>query len=306
MLSRVANQVYWLARYLERAEDSARMLNAYFHVVLDLPASVRLKWLDLIHITGNWTLFESRYKRLDERNVMNFLLADTRNPGSVVSAISMARENLRTTREIFPSEIWETLNGLFRYSLENASSAIARRNRYGFLREVIGECQLIYGVLSGSMSRDAVYRFLTLGFNIERIDMTTRILDVGVATINSQSDISDRMKDALWLSIVKAVNAEQMFRRRRLAVSAETAIEFMLHDEHFPRAISRCLEAIDTSFKSLPRNRGPRNALRKFYREVDAVQVDELFTSEITERLDWLQLELAVVHERIAKTWFRL
>ena len=306
MLSRVAHQVYWLARYLERAEDSARMLNAYFHVVLDLPTSVRLQWLELIHITGNWALFESRYKRMDERNVMNFLLADARNPGSVVSSIATARENLRTTREIFPSEVWETLNRLYRYSRENASGAIARRNRYEFLSEVIGECQLIYGILSASMSRDAVFSFLTLGFNLERIDMTTRILDVGVATISAQSDVSDRMKDALWLSIVKAVNAEQMFRRRRLAVGAETAIAFMLHDAHFPRAISRCLEAMDTSLKALPRNRGPRNALRKFYKEVDAVQVDELFTSEITEKLDWLQLELAGVHERIANTWFRV
>ena len=306
MLSRVAHQVYWLARYLERAEDSARMLNAYFHVVLDLPTSVRLQWLELIHITGNWTLFESHYKRLDERNVMNFLLADTRNPGSVISSISAARENLRTTREIFPSEIWETLNGLYHHCLENAGAAIARRKRYDFLSEVIGECQLIYGILSGSMSRDAVYRFLTLGFNLERIDMTTRILDVGAATINAQSEISDRMKDALWTSIVKAVNAEQMFRRRRLAISAETAISFMLHDAHFPRAISRCLEAMDTALRTLPRNRGPRNALRKFHKDVDAVHVDELFTSEITEKLDWLQQELAGVHERIAKTWFRV
>jgi len=306
MLSRVAHQVYWLARYLERAEDSARMLNAYFHVVLDLPTSVRLQWLELIHITGDWKLFESRHKRLDERNVMNFLLADPRNPGSIVSSISMARENLRTTREIFPSEIWETLNGLYHYTLENSSAAIARRRRYEFLSEVIYECQLIYGILSGSMSRDAAYRFLTLGFNLERIDMTTRILDVGVATIDAQSEISDRMKDALWLSIVKAVNAEQMFRRRRLAVSAETAIEFMLHDANFPRAISRCLEAMDTALRTLPRNRGPRTALRKFHRDVDAIQVDELFTSEITDKLDWLQLELGGVHERIAKTWFRV
>lgn len=306
MLSRVAHQVYWLARYLERAEDTARMLNAYFYVVLDLPKSVRLQWLELIHITGNWALFESLYKRLDERNVMNFLLVDPRNPSSVVSSISTARENLRTTREIFPSEIWEALNNLYHYSTENANSAIARRKRYDYLSEVIYECQLIYGILSGSMSRDAVYRFLTLGFNLERIEMTTRILDVGAATIDAQSEISDRMKDALWLSIVKAVNAEQMFRRRRLAVSAESAISYMLHDEHFPRAISRCLEAMDTAMRTLPRNKGPRNALEKFYTEVDGIQVDELFTSEITKKLDWLQLELAGVHERIAKTWFRL
>ncbi len=306
MLSRVAHQVYWLARYLERTEGSARMLVAYFLVVLDLPRSVRLQWLELIHITGNDALFETRYKRFDERNVMNFLLADQRNPGSVVSSIAMARENLRTTREIFPSEVWETINRLYHFSLEGAGGAIARRGRYAFLSEVIVLCQQIYGILSGTMSRDAVYRFLTLGFNVERIDMTTRILDVGAATLGAQSGISDRMRDALWLSIVKAVNAEQMFRRRRQVVSTETVVEFLLHDPDFPRAVSRCLEAIDTSLRALPRNRGPRSALRQFHREVDEVHVDEHFSADLTGKLDWLQHELAGVHERIAKTWFRI
>lgn len=306
MLSRVAHQVYWLARYIERTEDSARLLIAYSLVVLDLPKSVRLHWQELIHITGNWALFESRYKRLDERNVMNFLLADRGNPGSVVSSIAAARENLRTTREIFPTEMWETLNRLHHFSVDGAGGAIGRRGRYAFLAEVIMQCQQIYGILSSSMSRDAVYRFLALGFNVERIDMTTRILDVGAANIDAQSGISDRMKDALWLGIVKAVNAEQMFRRRRLTVSAETVISFLLHDPEFPRAISRCLETIDSSLKALPRNRGARKALRVFANEVDDIAVDKAFTSALTKKLDWLQLELGGLHERIAKTWFRL
>lgn len=306
MLSRVAHQVYWLARYLERTEDTARMLVAYSLVLLDLPKSVRLDWLEVIHITGNWALFESRYKRLNERNVVNFLLADEHNPGSIVSSIMAARENLRTTREIFPTEIWEALNRLYHFCAEESGGAIGRRGRYRFLSEVIKECQQIYGILSGSMSRDAVYRFLSLGFNVERIDMTTRILDVGSATIAAQSGISDRMKDAFWKGIVKAVNAEQMFLRRRVPVSEEAVISFLLHDADFPRAISRCLEAIDTSLRALPRNRGPRSALRKFHKEVDAVRVNERFTAELTERLDWLQLELGNLHVRIAKTWFRI
>ena len=306
MLSRVAHQVYWLARYIERTEDSARLLIAYSLVVLDLPKSVRVQWLELIQITGNLTLFESHYKRIDEPDVMNFLLADRRNSGSVVASIAGARENLRTTREIFPSEMWEALNQLYHFSVDGAAGGIGRRGRYAFLAEVITQCQQMYGILSSSMSRDAVYRFLALGFNVERIDMTTRILDVGAATINAQSGVSGRMKDALWLSIVNAVNAEQMFRRRRLTVGAETVISFLLHDPEFPRAVARCLETIDSSFKALPRNRGPRNELRRLQRDVDALQVDAAFTAALTDKLDWLQLELGGLHERIAKTWFRL
>ncbi len=282
------------------------MLVAYSLVLLDLPKSVRLEPRELIHITGNRTLFESHYRKADERNVINFLMADARNPGSIVSSIVAARENLRTTREIFPTEVWETLNNLYRFSAEDASRSVGRRGRYAFLTDVIRECQQINGILATSMSRDAVYRFLALGTNVERIDMTTRILDVGAATIAAQSAISDRMKDALWRGIVRAVNAEQMFRRRRLPVSAETVIGFLLHDPEFPRAVSRCLDSIDTSLRALPRNRGPRKTLREFQTEVDAVIVDERFTSRLTEKLDWIQLELGELHERIAKTWFRV
>ena len=282
------------------------MLVAYSLVQLDLPKSAQLSWLELVHITGNWAHFESRYKRLEEKNVVNFLVADAGNPGSIVSSIVAARENLRTTREIFPTEIWETLNDLYHYSAEEARSAIGRRGRYRFLTEVVSECQQIYGILSGSMSRDAVYRFLSLGFNVERIDMTTRILDVGAAAIAAQSALPDRLKDVLWRGIVDAMNAEQMFRRRRVPVSAETVISFLLHDPHFPRAVSRCLDAIDTSMRALPRNRGPRKALRDFHREVDDIVVDERFTAMLTDRLDWLQRELGHLHVRIAKTWFRV
>ena len=90
------------------------------------------------------------------------------------------------------------------------------------------------------------------------------------------------------------------------AVSAETVISFLLHDPEFPRAIARCLETIDASLKALPRNRGPRRTLRRFQKEVDDIEVDETFTAALTKKLDWLQLELGGVHERIAKTWFRL
>ncbi len=306
MLSRVAHQVYWLARHLERTEETARLVMAYYLVVLDLPKSVKLEWHELIDVADNWQLFESRYKRHDERNIMNFMLADRHNPGSVASSIALARENLRTTREIYPSEVWETLNRLHHFSTENAGRATARRYRYEYLSDVIRQCQQIYGMLSGTLSRDAVYRFITLGFNVERIDMTTRILDVGSATLGAQSEISERFRDALWLSIVKAVNAEQMFRRRQVTVSAESVVSFLLHDPGFPRAISRSLAAMDTSLRDLPRHRRPLEALRHFKNEVDAMVVDEAFSAELTVKLRWLQTELADVHARIAKTWFRI
>lgn len=304
MLSRVAYQVYWLARYLERTEGTARLLSAYHLTRLDVPRSMTMHWEELIHVNGAHEVFANRYRRHDERNVVNFLLSDPTNPGSVLTSASAARENLRTTREVFPSEIWEAVNGLYHFTRDECAGATARRRRYQFLSRVIEHCQLIMGMLTGTMSRDTLYQFLAMGFNLERVDMTTRILDVGAAALGAQSEVSEQLHDALWLNIVKAVNAEQMFRRRRIAVSGESVVGFLLHDPSFPRSVMRCLDAISTSMGGLPRDRKPRIALTRFIHAMKRSEVSGKDLDDLRKGLDQLQLELARLHQRIASTWF--
>ena len=121
MLSRVAERLYWMGRYFERVESTARLVNAYTNQILDLPRGVDPGWRQLVDINGSNEIFETHYQNYDERNTVKFLLADAFNPGSVVSALAMARENVRTTRDVLPTEVWDHANELHLYCRENAA-----------------------------------------------------------------------------------------------------------------------------------------------------------------------------------------
>ncbi len=120
MLSRVAENIFWLGRYLERAEDTARLLQATSHVQLDLPKSVRTSWLSLVEVFGEKTLFSDLYEVPDERSVSKFLISDDKNPGSILSSLTMARENARTIRDILPQQAWELINGIYQYAKDES------------------------------------------------------------------------------------------------------------------------------------------------------------------------------------------
>ena len=126
MLSRVAERLYWMARYLERAEDTARLTQAYSHLIMDIPAGSEPGWEILVRILDAQPIFGESHRVCNEQNVLRFLIADEENPGSVHFCIRAARENVRTTRDVLPEEVWEHVNELYLFSTENAArSAIA-------------------------------------------------------------------------------------------------------------------------------------------------------------------------------------
>ena len=183
MLSRVANKIYWMARYLERAENTARIINVNTHLLLDLPKRVRLGWEPIIDITSKRDYFYSLYEEADEHSVVRFMVTDMRNPDSMLSTLNMARENTRTIRDIIPREVWEQVNTLYLNAKTNARSVTTQRHRYDYLRSIIAGVQTVSGMLAGTMTHDEGYDFLRMGRNLERADMTTRIIDVRSASL---------------------------------------------------------------------------------------------------------------------------
>ena len=148
MLSRVANRIYWMARYLERAENTARLINVNTHLLLDLPKRVRLGWEPILDITSRRDYFYDLYEEADERSVIRFMVSDTRNPDSILSSLNLARENTRTIRDIIPREAWEQVNSLHLNTKSNARSVMTQRHRYDYLRSVILGVQTISGMLA--------------------------------------------------------------------------------------------------------------------------------------------------------------
>ena len=244
MLSSVAERVYWLGRYLERVENAARLINVYSTMLLDLPSGSHIGWSLLIDITGANEDYQRAHQSVDEKQVVKFLLAEGRNPASVINCVSMMRENARTTREIIPSEAWELINNLYLTLREDFSRTISRRLRQQALETAIGDCQRIFGVLTGCMNHDTAFAFIQLGRKIERADMTSRIVDVGSISMlpaysrtTKQKRFLEPHENIVWMNVLRCVSGYQAYRQRTQSqVKGEDVVKFLLQDQAFPRA----------------------------------------------------------------------
>ena len=313
MLSRVAERIYWLGRYLERAENTARLLTVYSNLLLDLPRGARVGWHTLVEITGTQDEFDKKHKETDERSVNRFLMSDLSNYSSIMSSLSLARENARTTREIIPTEAWEQINNLFLFTRDNMGKATARGPRHQLLQEIIAHCQQITGLLAGAMSHNSGYNFLRIARSLERADMTTRIVDVGSLTLVpslmkpglSLEPASRPYSNMIWMSVLHSLSAYQMYRQHVLdRVNGEDVVTFLLQDTQFPRSVMHCLSILQTCLESLPENNAARQQVSVTQKYVKEADIPDLLDHGLLEYIDELQVEIAGIHACIAETWF--
>lgn len=313
LLSRAAERMYWLGRYVERTENTARLLGVYGSLLFDLPVGTQFGWHTLIDLLGAEDTFGARYSKRDERNVVKFLIADTSNASSIVANVALARENARTSRELIPSRGWEALNNMHHFVRENAAASLARRARGEFLGEVVARCQQLAGLLDGTMSHDAAYHFIRLGQALERGDMTTRIVDIGASTHIAAVDDRAPMlveeglgyESSIWLAVLNSSSGMQMYRRHYSErVEPSDVVSFLLTDRDFPRAFRFCLGAAERCLDCLPPNRSVKTVIRRTGRELDAADLEPLLNGGLHEFVDTLQLGLASAHEKINETWF--
>lgn len=307
MLSRVAERMYWFGRYLERAENTARLVNVNASLLLDLPATVNKHiWSGLINITGNAENFYEKHTKAEEKSVTRFLLADESNPSSLICCIKMLRENIRTTREIMPSEAWEQINEFYLFTKSDVQKALRRSGRHEFLDDTINFCHQISGLLFSNMSHGEAYNFTRIGRNLERADMTTRILDVGCMNLMTQKeDIPDAYDNILWMNILRSLSAYQMYRQHVLdKVNGEDVIDFLIKDEYFPRAVAHCLLEVNHCVSKLPKNDHPLRGITRVQRAISEMNSEKLFENNLHEFIDQLQIDLAEIHNQVTQAWF--
>lgn len=306
MLSRVANNIYWMARYIERAENTARLVNVNTHLLLDLPKRMRLGWEPIVDISSSRDYFYSLYDTADERNIVRFMVTDTKNPSSILSSLAMARENARTIRDIIPREAWEQINELFFSAKTNSQSVLTQRHRYDCLRSVILGAQTITGLLAGCMTHDESYAFLRMGRNLERADMTTRIIDVRSATLLPEmtEDLSP-FENLQWMSVLKSLTAYQMYRREmRLRIRRPDVLKFLLQEKRFPRAFFHALTEVKSCLNGLPRNEKPLAALAQLEKKLMHARPQELKQQKLHDFIDELELGLIEVNNSINAAYF--
>jgi uncharacterized alpha-E superfamily protein len=307
LLSRVAESVYWAGRYLERAEATARLVHVHTKLFLDLPRAAGVGWTPLLAVTGSGAAFRHRHPEASEEYVVDFLATDAEHQGSIIASVAQAHGNLRVTRAILPSEAWEVLNQLHLWAAQTRHQAVDRRTRLEWTAQLIRHCQLLSGLLEGTMSHDDTYAFLEIGRALERADMTTRVLDVQAGILVGQRDGATPYADLTWMGVLRSLSAHQMFRRTAgSTVSGPAALRFLLRDPQFPRSVERCLIQISRALLELCRHNDPMAGCAEVQRLLERAELDGLGATGLHDYADRLQQGLGQLHDRLVATYFQM
>ena len=304
MLSRVAERLYWLARYLERAESTARLISIYNHLIMDIPKGSEPSWMILVDILEAKQTFEGRYNAETEQNVHRFLIERAEEQSSVPHSILRAYENVRTTRDALPQEAWEYISELRIYVLEHSKQSLARSKRLAFLNEIVQRCQTLTGLFHSSLSRDEVYSFLKIGRLVERADMGIRITDVGTQDIIDREGAFKSIDQLLWAALLEALSAKSAYRRMKgPVIDRENVIELILQEENFPRSLTYCTRELRVELMRLPNSEASLKKVHKILRVLKGYDSSQaVYLHEFNINLQKLLRELGI---SFSKTWFQ-
>ena len=310
MLSRVADSIYWMSRYVERAENVSRFIDVNLQLMLDDPSGEGQQWLPLVNTTGDHAEFEKRYGKATQQSVIHFLTFDAGNPNSILSCVRAARENARTIREIISSEMWLQLN---KFYLMVNSAAEDFRNPHDFFTEVRNANHLFNGITAATMTHGEPWHFFHMGRMLERADKTSRILDVKYfILLRSVQDIGTPFDDIQWAAVLRSASAFEMYRKRHGRISPRGVVEFLLLDREFPRAIHFSLLAARDSLHKISGTplgtfRHPaEKLLGQLCSDLSYALVDEIVNSGLHEYLDDLQTRMNQVGANVHETFFAI
>ncbi len=310
MLSRVADSLYWINRYVERAENLSRFVEVSEAMALDCPPGSAEPWQPLIDASGDRDLFDQLYPSGGGPDqVVEFLVKAEDNPSSIVNCIALARENARQIRDVITTEMWEQINAVY-WNLQEDS--FWHQPPQEQLREIRRACQLFYGITDATLSRDLSWHFSRLGRLLERADKTTRILDVKYfLLLPSPDEVGGVLDELQWISLLRSAGAYQMFRQsRQQAIEPRAVAAFLLLDPIFPRSVRYCLGRIHETLKivsgqSLP---GAPDALECLSGLTLArwsyTRIDALIAGGLHEAIDSLQSDLNNLHGLIEQRYF--
>lgn len=311
MLSRVADAIYWMNRYLERAENYARFLDVNFNLSLELPRDVSSQWKPVVVTTGDWDLYESLYKKVEKSKVIYFLGFDEKNPNSIFNSLRNARENARAVRPDITKEVWEQINHLYYLVQDETDKKRWKKNDpRSFFSEIKNGCQLLYGILDATISRSDGWHFGKIGQLIERADKTSRVLDVKYHMLLPNSkDVGSPLDLIQWAALLKSVSAYDMYRKRFGKLTVHGISEFLILDKEFPRSMLSCLIHAEKSMQTITEsspghlNKAERT-LGLLKAQLEYADINEIFASGLHEYLDDFQAKLNGVSSAIFESYF--
>lgn len=313
MLSRVAESICWMARYIERAENLARFIDVTLNLILDQPQSAEQQWEPLVFATGDHKVFKERYGVPTPENVIRFLVFDREYQNSIITSLQVGRENARTVREAISSEAWEQLNEFYHFVRNAANEPHAPEELSEFFVQLKQHSHLFNGILDATMSHNKGWHFANLGRLVERADKTSRILDVKYFTLLPKlQDVGTTIDDLQWSSVLRSVSGFEMYRKRYHGITIHRVVEFLTLDPHFPRSIRFCIDRADDSLHQIVGSppgsyRNPaEQRLGRLKAELAYTDVDTIINQGMHEFIDGLQSKLNDVGAAIHDTFFAM
>ncbi len=252
MLSRVANTLYWMVRYVERADNLARLIDVNQQLLLDFESldSERLRgfWKPIILATGDEELFHSLYDDAGSDEVIRFLTDNPKNPNSITSCIALARENARTVRDQLSEELWEELNALYLFTRSREASRLMRSDPPRYYENIRRSAMTFHGIAASSISRNIAWEFMDLGRHLERADKTTRFLDI-TSYLPSGTEGHENGSPGLlhWTAILRSCGAMGAFRSAKHEITPLEVVDFLVFSVDFPRSVRYCIERVDSN-----------------------------------------------------------
>ncbi len=313
MLSRVADNLYWISRYIERAENVARFIDVNLHLMLDLPGGATEQWEPLVITTGDDAIFAERYGAASRENVVEFLTFDRANPNSILTCLRIARETARAVRQTISSEMWEQVNTFYLMVTSSTAREQVKEAPYQFFREVKLASHLFEGLTNATMSHGEGWHFCRLGRLIERADKTTRILDVKYfLLLPAVADVGTPIDDIQWAAVLRSASALEMYRKRHHHLTPDQVADFLLLDREFPRSIHYSLIKADESLHALSGTQvgtfcnTAEQRLGQLRSELTYTRVQDIIAAGLHEFLDALQTKLNGIGNTIFDTFFAL
>jgi len=316
MLSRVANSLYWMVRYIERADNLARLIEVNEQLILDLERVDRVRlegfWRPIILSTGDDELFQELFPNGSTQDVVRYLTEERRNPNSIASCVALARENARMVRDQLSEALWEELNSLYLFVNSGDSARLLAMNPAHYYETIRRATYSFHGIAASTTVRDEAWEFMDLGRHIERADKTTRFLDI---TSFLPADAGDAPVpiDYHWTAILRSCGGLGAFRvKYRGDLTPRNVAEFLIYARDFPRSVRFCVDRIDANLHNIsgsPRGTYANDAERcsgRLLSELAYGSVEEVVDSGLHEFLDAIQTQFNEIGEEMFKAYVLL
>lgn len=309
LLARYADCIFWLARYMERVENTAIILDITETFARDRGGR---NWRAVVQINADEDAFFAQHEVADARSVQAFYLLDAANPTSIPFAVRAARENARTVRANISIAMWRQLNMFYNRIREITEADVYGAAAPRLYEEIRNACHAHAGIVEGTFYRDETWSFYAMGRSLERADQTTRLLDIKYhLLLPSLGDVGSAIDLSQWNALLRAATGYQAFRRVYSGQMTPAGIAgFLLFSDSFPRSLSFCLYQLDWYLGQMSIRHGVRGgaAAAECLDEIRAAlaerTIEEVIAKGLHEFLDWCQLRLGFIAKEIAQAFF--